>query len=113
MRNHQNQVFIRRREEKGLLGGMMELPSTEWSVQHFDNLEESFLSIGIVNWKQIPNSVKHTFTHFHLEMQVYEGVTDKNTDISGIWCNLEDLDKQAFPSLMKKVLKHAMSYLKI
>ena len=113
MRNHQNQVFIRRREEKGLLGGMMELPSTEWSVQHFDNLEESFLSIGIVNWKQIPNSVKHTFTHFHLEMQVYEGVTDENTDISGIWCNLEDLDKQAFPSLMKKVLKHAMSYLKI
>ena len=113
MRNHQNQLFIRRREEKGLLGGMMELPSSEWSVKQFNNLDKSSLTLGMVKWKQIPNKVRHTFTHFHLEMQVFEGVVEENTDLTGVWCNLGDLNKYAFPSLMKKVLKHSISYLKL
>ncbi|MEE8123878.1 MAG: A/G-specific adenine glycosylase, partial [Alphaproteobacteria bacterium] len=62
-------VLLRRREAKGLLGGMMELPC-EWRedpVKLADALARAPLPAG---WRALPGTVRHSFTHFHLEICV-------------------------------------------
>ena len=97
------EVLLRRRPEKGLLGGMMEVPSTPWA--------EDFAAIGEhapadANWRKIDGVVKHTFTHFHLELQVVSASGDAS-DADGIWWPLDRLHEQALPTVMKKVVRHA------
>ena len=71
-------LLVRTRPAKGLLGGMTEVPTTEWT-QDFD--EGSALdgaprfSKGAksVAWRRIPGVVRHTFTHFPLELTRLHG----------------------------------------
>ena len=97
------EVLLRRRPEKGLLGGMMEVPSTPWT--------EDFAAIdghapAEAEWRKIDGVVKHTFTHFHLELQVVAACADAS-DADGIWWPLDRLHEQALPTVMKKVVRHA------
>jgi A/G-specific adenine glycosylase len=57
-------VWLVRRPEKGLLGGMMGLPSGEWREQGGD---EAAVFPG--NWQRA-GVVRHVFTHFALELGV-------------------------------------------
>src|SRR6185437_1762892 len=64
------QVLVRTRPEKGLLGGMTEVPSTAWT-QSFDEkraLAEAPLKAA---WRRVPGVVEHGFTHFPLQQTVY------------------------------------------
>jgi A/G-specific adenine glycosylase len=101
--NEGREVLLRRRPEKGLLGGMMEVPSTPWA--------ENFAAIdghapAEADWRKIDGVVKHTFTHFHLELQVVAACADAS-DVDGIWWPLDRLHEQALPTVMKKVVRHA------
>ena len=58
-------VLLETRPAKGLLGGMLALPSTEWSEG--DILEAPPIH---ADWVTLPTPVKHTFTHFHLVLTV-------------------------------------------
>ncbi len=100
-------VLLRRRPETGLLGGMMEFPSTEWRLGSWTP-EEAMASAPVdARWRRLRGDVRHTFTHFHLEMQVLAGRTSKSAAGSGIWCAPERLGEHALPTLMKKIAKHA------
>ena len=61
------------RPEKGLLGGMMELPSTAWRAAAWDEAEALAQAPFDAPWAELPGVVRHTFTHFHLELEVYRG----------------------------------------
>ena len=107
-------LLVRTRPAKGLLGGMTEVPTTEW-LEDFD--ENSFLdgaprfSKGrkSVAWRRIPGPVRHTFTHFPLELTVYVANVPANAQApSGMrWIALADIGGEALPSLMRKVVAHA------
>ena len=99
-------VLIRRRPEKGLLGGMSEVPSTDWSEEGPGNPAEA--APVPANWRRLPGVVRHTFTHFHLELEVWAA----NGPIGAVppdgrWVARHHLDAEALPSVMKKVAAHA------
>ncbi len=99
-------VWIRKRPEKGLLASMMEIPSTHWH-------EEAILGEGDIptraNWRRTPGIVKHTFTHFHLELAVVHASVSTTPQIEGIWVQPKDLGDYALPTIMKKIIAHALA----
>ena len=101
-------VLLRRRPESGLLGGMMEVPSTEWRVARTSEAEARKSAPVRASWVRLPGTVRHTFTHFHLELAVLSGETSAGTKADGIWVPLDRLGEQALPTVMKKVVNHAL-----
>ncbi len=89
-------VLLRKRPAKGLLGGMLEVPCTPWDENQ---------SIG-------SNIVEHTFTHFHLILDVVKTNTIEHAEqrdkVSHIWVMTDQLATSALPTIMKKVLVKAL-----
>src|SRR6185312_15718485 len=97
-------VLLRRRPEKGLLGGMMEVPSTLWRESPWSEAEAKAAAPFAAGWRLLPGVVRHTFTHFHLELAVLAGTARQGCSKGGQWVALDDLPRQALPTLMKKVV---------
>ncbi len=94
-------VLLRRRPEKGLLGGMMEVPCTEWVA------DGKLCAAVSAYWRQA-KTVRHTFTHFHLEMRVFaadcgEAVREAQ-GFGGEWAPVAGLPRMALPTVMKKAV---------
>ncbi len=102
-------MLLRRRPEKGLLGGMMEVPSSAWGETPQNAEAEAPLA---ATWRKLPGLVTHTFTHFHLELEVLcaEQVTDGVLRSDGIyrWTLREDLAGEALPTVMRKIVAHVL-----
>ena len=61
-----------------------------------------------VRWKKLPGLVKHSFTHFDLELELWRGVAGAGEPkIEGRWINLSRIGEIALSNLMKKVVAHA------
>ncbi len=81
-------VLLRRRVEAGLLGGMLEVPSTGWDdlmPPARDALKAAPLK---ADWWQVPGTVVHTFTHFKLELVVYRALVPVNATLT-FWAEPE------------------------
>jgi A/G-specific adenine glycosylase len=102
-------VLLRRRPERGLLGGMIEIPSTPWSAAPWQIAEAALVAPAAVEWRMLPGTVRHGFTHFQLELGVMAGETDDFGE--GLWSPVERLGNHALPTLMKKVVRHVLSAL--
>jgi A/G-specific adenine glycosylase len=108
-------VLLRRRPEKGLLGGMMEVPSTLWREAPW-TVEEARCAAPVrAKWRLVPGLVRHGFTHFDLELTVLVGEVrnGESPEHAGKWVALDALDSQALPTLMKKIVAHARDSRKI
>lgn len=100
-------VLLRRRPEKGLLGGMMEVPSGPWEeVAEFRDAEPVK-----ADWIELPGIVEHGFTHLQLELKVMVTTIDGRTKADGIWVRVENFDAHALPTLTRKVARHALSHI--
>lgn len=84
-------VFVVRRPDKGLLGGMLGLPTTEWRETAPDDPLAS--APCDADWRAI-GAVRHVFTHFALTLDVYAA----EGDVAGEW--LEDM--RALPTVFRK-----------
>jgi len=60
---------LRSRPEKGLLGGMMEVPSTLWRELPWTERGEAVGAAAATNGNLLSGVVRHTFTHFHLGLR--------------------------------------------
>ncbi len=102
-----NRVLLRRREEKGLLGGMTEVPGSDWA----EELTEMLPPIP-ADWKKRAGVVEHTFTHFHLEVTVWvaTGVREVLPDESYRWVAMSEVDGEALPTVMRKIVAWAHSH---
>lgn len=100
-------VLLRRRPEKGLLGGMIELPSTPWRDAPWSMTEAAGAAPGAAEWKQLPGIVQHGFTHFRLELALLAGTTAESAN--GIWAKPSEFARYALPTLTKKAIRHAQS----
>jgi A/G-specific adenine glycosylase len=102
-------VLLRRRAEKGLLGGLIEVPSTEWQGTPSTDLDAVARSspVPALQWQILPGSVGHTFTHFHLELSVLAGSVSGRPD--GLWVKPSQFGDHALPTVMKKVTKFAIA----
>jgi A/G-specific adenine glycosylase len=111
--NGKGEVLLRRRPPKGLLGGMMEVPSSDWVAKDGADIDAlAAHAPAPAKWKRLGGIVAHTFTHFHLELSVAVAVKKTGWEtIEGRWVAPEDLGGQALPSLMRKVVEHALNAL--
>jgi A/G-specific adenine glycosylase len=105
-------VLMRARPPKGLLGGMTEVPTTEWA--HDFDVAEALrqaprLGRAKPGWRRLPGVVSHVFTHFPLELVVYRAEISAGAPApaGARWIALQDLDGEALPSLMRKVMAFA------
>ena len=63
-------------------------------------------------WTVLDGLVRHTFTHFHLELTVARAIATTGR-LAGLapgtsWCELDQLDDRALPTVMRKVIEHAV-----
>jgi A/G-specific adenine glycosylase len=109
-------VLLRTRPAKGLLGGMTEVPTSDWSTD-FDEANASdgaprFHSRAqeVCEWRRIPTPVRHVFTHFPLELLVYWGRVPARVvaPADTRWVDCRKIGDEALPSLMRKVLARAL-----
>ena len=108
-------VLLRQRPEAGLLGGMLEVPSTPW-LDALPAKKEALRSAPVTtSWLPVAGTVVHVFTHFRLELSVYRALVPVDASFT-LWAEQErcrwvarrDLHAQALPSLMKKVIAHGL-----
>ena len=108
--NGRGALWLRRRPERGLLGGMIELPSTDWREGGPpDAAAVAAEAPARVAWRPVPGLVRHTFTHFHLDMRVVAGHTDGQPEGEGFWVPLARLGEHALPTAMRKLIGHALA----
>jgi A/G-specific adenine glycosylase len=106
-------VLMRSRPPKGLLGGMTEVPTTAWT-HDFDAesalLEAPRLARARPTWHRLSGVVSHVFTHFPLELVVYRAQLPRGAiaPAGARWIGLDELSGEALPSLMRKVVAHAL-----
>ena len=101
-------ILLRRRAERGLLGGMVEVPSTPWVAASWRTADAlAHAPVAVDAWRPLPGLVRHGFTHFHLELRVVVGRARRGV-ADGLWSRPEDLGQHALPTLMKKVCAHAL-----
>ena len=94
-----NKVLLRQRPDKGLLGGMMGFPGTEWGEKPTNAMAFAPMK---QNWEKCEDEVKHVFTHFELRLEVYRAeAADVMTE--GVWAEVKAIADFPLPSVMKKV----------
>jgi A/G-specific adenine glycosylase len=81
---------------------MTAVPTTPWLVDFVDQGDLYSPEKGL-DWEIMPRQVKHTFTHFHLQLTVKVAVSHNSS--AGIWASRETLETVALPTLMKKVIE--------
>jgi A/G-specific adenine glycosylase len=106
-------VALQRRPPKGLLGGMTEVPGSDWRAQTWSEQDAGKAAPLKAKWRALPGIVTHTFTHFRLEVAVH------TTDLSAaqarklgsdiIWTPLAKIGDAGLPSVMAKVAAHALN----
>jgi A/G-specific adenine glycosylase len=101
-------VLTRVRPANGLLGAMTEVPTTAWTSE-FDARRVRDAAPFPATWRRVPGMVRHTFTHFPLELTVYQAELPPGTAApEGMrFLPLSEVAGEAFPNLMRKVLASA------
>ena len=99
-------VLLRTRADDGLLGGMTEVPGSEWSTSEAVDATPPFAAA----WQRVPGVVVHVFTHFRLELTIFR--TDVAMSMRPIaearWAPAASLPGEALPSVMKKAIEAAL-----
>ena len=108
LEDQRGRVFLRRREERGLLGGMMEFPSTDWVEDSWRGNDAMKAAPAQTDWQILSGTVRHTFTHFHLELTVFRGQAEDEMAPEGVWSEIEKFGEHALPTVMKKVASHVL-----
>jgi A/G-specific adenine glycosylase len=107
-----NQLLVRTRPEKGLLGGMTEVPNSVWAAEQDDKtaLKQAPALTGVARWHRKAGIVTHVFTHFPLELVIYTAkVTARASAPQGMrWVPIATLKDEALPNVMRKVIAHGL-----
>ncbi|MFD1987629.1 A/G-specific adenine glycosylase [Mesorhizobium newzealandense] len=99
-------ILLRKRAEKGLLGGMTEVPTTAWTAR-IDGATTPSAAPFPGNWK-LTGRIAHVFTHFALELDVFLAATNGETPAGHFWSLPSDISGEALPTVMKKAIEAAI-----
>lgn len=101
MTDAEGDVYLQSRPHKGLLAGMTEVPTSEWTT----DAGEPVYPLAAA-WRH-RGQVVHVFTHFRLELDVWSAVVAPDGLESGWWSEPIALKGEALPTLFRKVLAQA------
>jgi A/G-specific adenine glycosylase len=107
-----DELLVRTRPEKGLLGGMTEVPTSTWLAAQDDKtaLQQVPVLKGVARWHRKAGVVTHVFTHFPLELVVYTAkIAARARAPTGMrWVPIATLADEALPNVMRKVIAHGL-----
>ena len=107
--NDTGEVALRRRPPSGLLGGMLEVPGTEWGDKMPSEAAALRKAPLSAQWRWCDGMVRHVFTHFALELRVACTVVKGRPLKDAEWVSIDRLGAVALPSVMQKVAKLALA----
>jgi len=111
VRDAEGAVLVVKRPEKGLLGGMLEPPLGPWA-ENFPSRREALLQAPFhASWTKRAGIVRHGFTHFELEIEVYvAGVSKRMRGLPSPaqWIPVDTLKDSALPTVMRKIIAHGL-----
>jgi A/G-specific adenine glycosylase len=99
-----DEVLLVRRPDKGLLGGMLALPSCDWrGLEATAPIEGHWTNAGQVN---------HVFTHFNFTLRVLTTTVDDKAAcaLNGEWWSIDQLADAGLPSLFAKAATVATAW---
>lgn len=99
-RREDGAVLLETRPERGLLGGMLGLPGSPWSDAPPEGAEPPFPAA----WRTAPGEVRHTFTHFHLVLEVRTARLPRDAQAPVGSFHAGDPGR-SLPTVMRKALK--------
>jgi A/G-specific adenine glycosylase len=107
-----DELLVRTRAEKGLLGGMTEVPGSEWLAGQDDKaaLKQAPALTGVARWHRKAGVVTHVFTHFPLELVIYTAkLAARSRAPAGMrWVPIATLAGEALPNVMRKAIAHGL-----
>jgi A/G-specific adenine glycosylase len=95
---HDGQVLLVQRPDKGLLSGMRALPDDGWSARQDGGALPPFKA----DWRVLELQVRHVFTHFTLEMRIAVTEGSPQSNLGQYW-PINSLDKAGLPTLFSKI----------
>ncbi len=101
-------ILLQRRAEEGLLGGMMQPPLGPWAADFPSEPEALEQAPFAASWKRCPGFVRHQFTHFELEIEVYSARLARRPRTQGRWVQADALGEAALPTVMRKIIEHGL-----
>ena len=99
--------LLERRPAKGLLGGMLGWPGTDW-----DRGTPAATPPLAANWQPADGQVRHTFTHFdlYLDVEIAQAAPDA-TPLRGHFMAPQDFGPGDLPTVMRKAFDLALAAL--
>lgn len=103
LKNPSGDIFLCKRPDQGLLASMTQVPTTDWNSRQDGSIDTSEAPIQ-ANWQK-QGIAKHTFTHFHLELNVWSAEVFDHNSKNGWFCAQHELLDEALPTIMRKVIE--------
>lgn len=100
---HEDHVLLVRRPAKGLLGGMLALPSGSWSGAPVAGEGAPVAA----NWNEA-GAVEHVFTHFALKLRLLCAETGARDE--GIWWPIDRIGEAGLPTVFAKAAARAAEW---
>lgn len=115
--NKKGEVLLRRRDEKGMLGGLWEFPGTPWETAKPSASALKRHAPVQLRWQTGKKPVSHVFSHFKLETALRIGHSaaaffpDTKHNGEYRWMKWKDLSTLALPTLTLRIADAAKEYL--
>jgi A/G-specific adenine glycosylase len=108
VRDKSGAVLLVKRPDKGLLASMLEPPLGPWAESFPSPAKALKQAPFTAKWTKRPGIVRHGFTHFELETEVYTADVAKRPKFSGEWVPAGKLREVALPTVMRKIVEHGL-----
>lgn len=101
-------IGLVRRPPKGLLGGMLALPTSDWRAERWTPDEVRAAAPAPGAWRQV-GEIEHVFTHFALTLQVWRAEAEAEAEAGAelIWTAPDGLS--ALPSVFLKAARAGLT----
>ncbi|HEY9038497.1 MAG TPA: A/G-specific adenine glycosylase [Roseovarius sp.] len=101
-------ILLERREDRGLLGGMLGWPGSDWAEDTAPRAPPLDAA-----WHALNEEARHTFTHFHLRLRVEVAQVDMDAaPRMGVFIPLAQFQPTQLPTVMRKVFDLARGNLR-
>ncbi len=101
-------VLLVKRPEKGLLASMLEPPLGPWAENFPTKAAAHKQAPFEAQWQKRAGVVRHGFTHFELEIEVYAANVAKRPPFPGRWVARDALPNVELPTVMRKIVEHGL-----
>ncbi len=107
IQDKEGRVLLHKRPDGGLLGGTYGLPASDWVDVTEKSKPRRPEYLQGVRFEKDSHKIRHSFTHFDLELEVRRSTPVKSLKIGKnyFWHRTEDIDNFGFPSVFKKAVK--------